>query len=163
MSTNTNHKTRKSYPVKVFALLLVTVCVTTAGAVILTAQPLAWFAPSITRPAGPATVSTATPEPQGQAETNSLQAELITLRPTGFEPAEMALVKGRFLLVVNNHSELPEIDLRLMRVTGARLHEVRVPGDQIRWSEVVDLHPGNYVLTEANHPEWVCRITVAPH
>jgi hypothetical protein len=65
--------------------------------------------------------------------------------------------------VVNNHSELPDVELRLMRETGGRLHGARVPQEQINWSDVVDLHPGRYVLTEANHPDWVCHIIVAPH
>ena len=173
MPRNTEHTTRKSRTVKVFALLLVTICLTTAGAVMLKANPLAWFAPSITQTAElstpPSTLPSAPPstphntslqQAQGQAEKEPLQAELITLRPTGFEPARMELVKGRFLLVVNNHSELPDVQLQLMRETGARMHAVRVPSDQVRWSEVVDLHPGTYVLTAVNHPDWVCRITV---
>ena len=53
-----------------------------------------------------------------------------------------------------------EVDLRLDRVTGNRLRKVKAPSGQLDWTELLDLNPGEYRLTEAKHPDWVCRITI---
>src|SRR5688572_29623754 len=53
----------------------------------------------------------------------SVETELITLRPNGFEPAEVTRPAGEFILMVENRSGRPT-DLRFSRVTGERLHEV---------------------------------------
>jgi len=37
-----------------------------------------------------------------------VQAELITVTPTGFEPSELTRPKGRFLLAIDNQSGLDE-------------------------------------------------------
>jgi hypothetical protein len=40
---------------------------------------------------------------------------------------------------------------------------VRVPRDtkgRREWRQLVTLPPGSYALTEADHPGWVCRITI---
>ena len=94
--------------------------------------------------------------------TPRLQAQLITLRPFGFEPKQITRSEGRFLLMVDNRSGLREMSLRLDRVAGNRLHEVRVPRERLDWREFFELTPGRYTLTEANHPDWVCDITITP-
>ena len=66
------------------------------------------------------------------------------------------------MLFVDNRSGLEEVTLRVDRVAGPRLHEVRVPREMLDWNEEINLTPGQYVLTEASHPDWVCRITVNP-
>jgi hypothetical protein len=33
---------------------------------------------------------------------------------------------------------------------------------QVKWIEQFNLPPGDYVLTEANHPDWKCSITLTP-
>jgi len=100
-------------------------------------------------------VQSAVPKP------TPLQVELVTITPRGFEPAAITRPKGRFLLPVDNRSGLDEVTLRIDRVAGDRLHEARVPRKELDWSEVVDLTPGQYLLTEASHPQWVCRFTIA--
>ncbi|MCA1629738.1 MAG: hypothetical protein LC785_14170 [Acidobacteria bacterium] len=92
-----------------------------------------------------------------------LESEHITIRPTGFEPTEITRPAGRVLLVVNDRSGLDSLDLRLDAGALPRLFEVRVPRDtkgRREWRQLVLLAPGRYVLTEAGHPEWVCRITI---
>jgi hypothetical protein len=42
------------------------------------------------------------------------------------------------------------------------LHEVHVPREQQDWNDIMELEPGSYVLTEAEHPKWTCRITITP-
>lgn len=52
--------------------------------------------------------------------------------------------------------------LRLDREAGGRVKEVRLRSKKERAAGVFDLPPGDYLLTEANHPGWVCRIKVTP-
>lgn len=101
--------------------------------------------------------------PQANANDKSVEAEIITIRPNGFEPTEIVRPKGRVLLAVNNRTELDEIDLQLLQEHGAKLHEERVARRKQNFRHVFDLSPGNYLLTEANHPDWVCRITITNH
>jgi hypothetical protein len=89
------------------------------------------------------------------------------LRPHGFEPAEMEVNAGRTLLAVYNRTGAQEIFLRIEREAGSGqpgqfLREERVPIGKRATRELFDLVPGRYVVTEANHPEWKCRITVKP-
>lgn len=85
---------------------------------------------------------------------------LIGIRPDGFHPAQLARPAGRYLLSVENRSGLSEVVLRLDRVNGERVYDVRVPRGRIDWRTQVDLTPGNYVLTEAGHPRWKCNIAI---
>jgi hypothetical protein len=97
---------------------------------------------------------------QGKGPKQRIDPVIITLRPTGFEPKEITRSRGLFLLVVNNRSNNPDVLLRLDRETGQREHEERVKGGKLDWRKPFDLHPGRYLLSEAYHPEWVCRITI---
>lgn len=106
------------------------------------------------------TTSVSTSTLQGNSPPNGVEAELITIRPTGFEPAEIARPAGKFLLAIDNRSGLPEIEFRLDRAGGGSESHVRVSRNKIDWRGVVDLRPGVYLLREAYHPEWLCRITV---
>lgn len=95
------------------------------------------------------------------APSSRLPVVRITIRPTGFDPAEVTLPRGRFLLAVDNRSGLDELTFRLDREGAGRLHEVRMTREQLGWRKVLDPPPGVYVLTEAGHPDWVCRVRVA--
>lgn len=96
------------------------------------------------------------------ANPQRLEAELITLLPSGIDPAEIRRPRGPFVLAVENRSGSHELDLRLSRENGERLHEARMLRGRLGWKKHVDLPPGSYLLTEANHPDWVCRITITP-
>lgn len=104
----------------------------------------------------------ASAEAQGQASGERLEAELLTIRPTGFDPVEITRPRGRFILVVNNRSGVHDLELRLDRERGERQIEVRLPRGRLGWKKLVDPPPGTYILTEANHPDWVCRINITP-
>lgn len=88
------------------------------------------------------------------------ESELITITPHGFEPREITRPQGRFLLMIDNRSGLAATALALTREAGPRTHEMHVPREEPNWSSVVDLQPGRYVLTEADHPGWSCQITI---
>lgn len=97
---------------------------------------------------------------QNETANDDTEAEIITIRPTGFEPAAITRPRGEFLLVINNRSGLEEINWRLDREAGGNLRDVRIHDGKSRSGNFEDLPPGSYVLTEANHPDWTCRITI---
>jgi hypothetical protein len=104
------------------------------------------------------------------AQNNSTQEPLVveelTLRPSGFYPSEIRRPKGKFLLVINNRAGLQEMNIKISREVGSdakeKLKEVKVHKKYLDWNDVLDLQPGDYVVTEASNPEWGCRIIVTP-
>jgi hypothetical protein len=86
----------------------------------------------------------------------------LTLRPGGFDPAEVRWPKGKFFLAINNRSGVDHLTLRLDREAGGRVKEIKLRMRKERSAGVLDLNPGDYLLTEANHPGWVCRIKITP-
>lgn len=108
-------------------------------------------------PSGPSGLSSNT---LVQPSAEKLEAELVTLTETGFAPQEIVRPRGTFLLVVDNRSGMQEVEFRLDRVAGGRVHQVRIPRHQVDWMERFALPPGTYLLSEANRPEWTCRLTV---
>jgi hypothetical protein len=84
----------------------------------------------------------------------------VTLRNEGFNPTELSIPAGRFLFSVDNRSGVSELVLRLSKSNGTRIREIRISSNRGDWNEMFELSPGLYVLTEANHRNWVCRITV---
>lgn len=119
-----------------------------------------WLAPAAPdAPPVPAATQTATTE---EAEAEGAAALVLTLRPEGFEPAEVTVGEGRHLLVVNNRSGLDEFTLRLEREGGGLEREEKPPKYRRALKRLHQFAAGGYVLTEATHPEWRCRITVTP-
>ena len=91
-----------------------------------------------------------------------LETELITLQPSGFEPSEIRRPQGAFILGVDNRAGVESIELQFMRADGQRLNALQTPKRKVSWREVVDLPPGEYVLSVAAHPEWTCNVTILP-
>ena len=91
------------------------------------------------------------------------EAELLVLRADGFIPNEITRPPGPFLLALHNHSSVEEISLALRQERGASMREVRMAKRQSKLREIMDLPPGRYVLTEANHPQWSCTIVIMPN
>jgi hypothetical protein len=113
-------------------------------------------APGPASPIGTAT-STAVPAPNQRIE-----VEVVVLTPDGFQPAAITRAKGQFILVAHHRSGLSQADLRLDRDTGAHIDQASVPRERAQWSNMYDLPPGKYLLTEATHPGWTCTITINP-
>jgi hypothetical protein len=97
---------------------------------------------------------------QADSRNDKVEASVITLRPSGFDPKEITRSEGRILLVVVNRTGLEETALTLDRQTGGRLRAAPVNRRTPRWGEIFNLTPGKYVLSEENHPQWTCTITV---
>ena len=95
-----------------------------------------------------------------QRNRSNVVALPIALRMSGFAPAELTRPAGDYFIAVSNLTDLPEVVLTLAREGGERLHSARVQPNNRAWRQQVRLHPGSYVLSVVDHPEWLCRITV---
>jgi hypothetical protein len=111
---------------------------------------------------GPATQVQAGLTPAQDPRKEQLEAELVTITPTGFEPGDITRPQGRFLLAIDNRSGLDEVEMYLERETGARVHSSFTRKSKLAWREVLDLPPGTYVLRAAYDENWRCRITLTP-
>jgi hypothetical protein len=112
-----------------------------------------WF----TKPGGVVTSAQSTEE---------VESELITLRPFGFEPAEINRPAGEVVFVINNRSHLREVSFTLSRVQDNRstqkVKDIVLKRGQVNWLDRFNLPSGDYVLSVAGHPEWNCAITLTP-
>jgi hypothetical protein len=90
------------------------------------------------------------------------EIELITLRPAGFEPAEITRPKGAFVLFIEDRSGRENSSLVLRRDNGGQLRTIGLQRKKSEWSDVVNLTPGTYILQDANNSELPCRITILP-
>lgn len=91
-----------------------------------------------------------------------IETELVTVLRTGFEPLEISRPRGPFFLEVDNRSE-GDVNLRLERLGHERLKARALLTTAPEWQEELNLPPGDYVLSDANHPDWTCRITITPN
>lgn len=98
--------------------------------------------------------------PEGGSSQEAMEAELITIVRNGFEPAEIRRPAGKFLLAIDNRSGLREVNLSLVRVAGRSVQELRIRRERPDLRKVVELEPGAYLLTEANHPAWIGRLII---
>ena len=89
-----------------------------------------------------------------------VQAELITVTPTGFEPSELSRPKGKFLLAIDNQSGLDEVEFYFERENAGRVNVPLSRRGKIAWREIVDLTPGTYILRATNDESWRCRIAI---
>ena len=98
------------------------------------------------------------PDTESQSSAGDAQALLIAVQPYGFEPSEMDVEEGRYLLVVQNRSGLSDLMVKLEGEDGRKIHEDHA--QQKNWRKRFDLKQGSYRLTVENYPEWSCVIRV---
>jgi len=111
---------------------------------------------TVARPGGP--VASTVPAPRVSVSEEG-QAELVKLTTKGFEPAEITRPAGKFLLGVTNRTGLAALSLRLTHESRRQVDGKQL-GREMGWHRVLDLPAGHYRLSEASHPDWVCRITI---
>jgi hypothetical protein len=99
-------------------------------------------------------------KPTQDSNNRRIEAELITLHPTGFEPSEITRPAGPFILAFQNRSGLAQLMLRIDKSSGPRMREVQIHWERSDWSEVLDLPVGSYTVTEVNNSDWVLRLTI---
>jgi hypothetical protein len=93
---------------------------------------------------------------------NTLEVELITVESYGFEPSIIIRPKGPFMLLVDDRSGKASSSLQLQRVNGERVRDVSTNKTKSEWNGLIDLPPGDYVLTIAGSPESQCQIKIQP-
>lgn len=93
---------------------------------------------------------------------SNIEAEIIVLRPWGFEPKEISRPPGPFFLALDNRSGLDQVEVSLDLESGPKVHVTGVSKNKTKWRQKMTLPPGTYLVHEASHPEWVCRITIQP-
>jgi hypothetical protein len=107
---------------------------------------------------------TSAPEPSPALKPSQsgeqVEVSVVTLRPQGFDPKEITRTEGRLILVVNDRTGLDEVSLNIDRQGGSRLRNIQVERKRKTWGDIIELTPGEYLITEAGHPDWTCRITV---
>lgn len=82
----------------------------------------------------------------------------IELTNNGFVPSGVTHASGTFAIAVENTSAREDYTLRLKAENGTVLKEIQVQKGSTAWS--VTLQPGRYVLTEADHQQWICTINI---
>ena len=85
----------------------------------------------------------------------------LMLTSSGFAPAEIKPHGKKFLLSLDNRTDVQELTLRMARSDGVQIREIRVPGGGAGdWSELFELQPGKYTFSEVNHSNWTCTIVI---
>ena len=100
------------------------------------------------------------PERVSKSSKQRVEGEVIALRATGFEPQQLTRSARPFLLLLNNYSLLPVAKLQVERMDGVIIRTISLSDKTRTWSDVIDLPPGNYRLSEATHSHWFCQITL---
>lgn len=88
------------------------------------------------------------------------EVEVVTISSDGFEPQQIVRPPGPFLLAVTNRSGIDSLDVHLETEARGKLREKSLPLITPHWREVMNLQPGRYVVTEANHPEWTFSLII---
>ena len=92
-----------------------------------------------------------------------LEVEVITVRPTGFEPTQIVRPPGPYILLIENRSGVDTINLR-MTLAGVppappvTVFQVQLPRGQLDWTTLMVGNAGQYTLAEDSHPSWNCTV-----
>lgn len=100
--------------------------------------------------------------PQAGRPETRITSHLLILRQRDFDQPEVTWPKGRFFITIDNQTNVSELNLQLDRETGGRVKEAKLKMRKERSLGVFDMTPGVYLLTEAGHPGWACRIRITP-
>jgi hypothetical protein len=96
----------------------------------------------------------------GQAANATMPSIFIRILPDRMEPSVVTVKPGPVLIVVQNRSTAPNLKLQLDQVNGGHIKTVPIVGGQRHSLETYTLAAGDYILSEANHREWQCKISV---
>lgn len=84
----------------------------------------------------------------------------LTVKPTGFEPARVSLPADQYFLLIQNDTGLDRFGLVVQREQGERLHDIRLENRNRKWKQVINFRPGRYIISETDHPDWQCVLTI---
>jgi len=84
----------------------------------------------------------------------------ITLSRKGFAPAEITRPQGPFILSIHNRTKIDDLTLSLAKASENKLREMNFRGRKLDWRSFITLPPGDYTLSVAGRPEWVCKVKI---
>lgn len=96
----------------------------------------------------------------GKAPGSTVPSIFVRILPHRMEPTAVTVKSGSLKIIVQNSSTAPNVRVALHEVHGKQLKTVSMASGQRHSVETYFLEPGSYMLSEANHPEWRCTITV---
>lgn len=91
---------------------------------------------------------------------DAIEEVSLMLNTDGIAPAEVRTHGKKFLLSLDNRTDVKQLTLRMTSSDGAPIREIRVPGGGGDWSELFELQPGTYTFSAVGHPNWACTIVV---
>lgn len=95
----------------------------------------------------------------GNKSAAAVEVEVLELNEFGFIPTHITRGPGVFYLrLLNVTRQTPQ--LTLARENGPQLKEFSLSRQKRRSNDRYDLTSGEYILSDANHPAWKCRISV---
>lgn len=106
---------------------------------------------------------------QVQTSSEHIEAELVTVRPTGFDPVEIRRGPGPFFLAIENRSGTDLGPLSLVAdaaglpAPASRIAEARINKEKHNYGERLVLPPGRYRLGQQGGAGWSFVITITPH
>lgn len=89
------------------------------------------------------------------------QVELITLRPYGCEPSAITFHPRPFILAIDNRSGAIDLMVHIISDSGGSVLDQPLTAMVHDSSNVLNLPPGTYHLTEDHFAGWTCTITVS--
>ena len=89
---------------------------------------------------------------------------VIYLKPHGMEPKTLSIPKGDIYLVLDNKSGARNVSMLINRdlpnAAATKVQDLPTKQSNLTTGQVVTLQPGNYIITEVNHPDWKTKVTV---
>ena len=85
-----------------------------------------------------------------------------TLGPSGFAPKQVSHPASAFNLKVRNQSGEHLVTLQLSDADGKKVAGAKLTDKVGEWGAPLNLAAGTYTLSEANHSNWTCAVTVTP-
>ena len=91
-----------------------------------------------------------------------IKSVLFTITSEGFEPNDITLPAGTYVIAVDNRSGSEDVQLVFSDGQSKKLKEQKLSRKQLDWYSVLALTPGKYSLNDVNHPNWSATIKVSP-
>ncbi|QQS46711.1 MAG: hypothetical protein IPM66_22950 [Acidobacteriota bacterium] len=101
----------------------------------------------------------ATAHQQPEAARSRITGVSVNLTRFGFEPSEIT-IPVKYFISVRNLTEQQDVVLTLSRATRQKLIEEPFKSGSRGWDKLVNLPPGDYLLSEKSNPNRVLKIKV---
>jgi hypothetical protein len=90
---------------------------------------------------------------------------VLIAKNNGFDQSALTANDRQFFLVVRNVSGVSQLSYHIVASSGAALASVALKdlplnGTNPRSGALLNLASGTYIITEADHPTWTCKLTV---